>query len=161
MKIFGVEYINPPSDIEIIKTAKSKKNTHSSNTSVTKTKESKWEIDLHIEHLLDSHNGLSNTEILLKQLTHFRSTFSKAKSQTPEIVEWVTAPPNSSEVTSSCVTVLTTSGPVTNIYELSFTMKIKSVNAGEYTAPPADGPMIKEICGITPEAVTLRWNISA
>ena len=43
----------------------------------------------------------------------------------------VTAPPSSSAVTSSCVTVFTTSGPVTNMYELSFTMKMKSVIAGE------------------------------
>ena len=35
-------------------------------------------------------------------------------------------------------------------------MKMKSVIAGEYTAPPAQGPMINEICGITPEAITLR-----
>ena len=32
-------------------------------------------------------------------------------------------------------------------------MKMKSVIAGEYTAPPAHGPMISEICGITPEAM--------
>ena len=31
-------------------------------------------------------------------------------------------------------------------------MKTKSVIAGEYTAPPAHGPMMAEICGITPEA---------
>ncbi len=31
-------------------------------------------------------------------------------------------------------------------------MKMKSVIAGEYTAPPAQGPMISEICGITPLA---------
>ena len=35
-------------------------------------------------------------------------------------------------------------------------MKMKSVMAGEYTAPPALGPMIKLICGTTPEASTLR-----
>ena len=40
-------------------------------------------------------------------------------------------------------------------------MKMKSVIAGEYTAPPAHGPMISEICGMTPEASTLRWNTSA
>jgi len=40
-------------------------------------------------------------------------------------------------------------------------MKMKSVIAGEYTAPPAQGPMISEICGITPLAMTLRWNTSA
>ena len=33
----------------------------------------------------------------------------------PERVEWVAAPPSSSAVTTSWVTVLTTSGPVTNM----------------------------------------------
>jgi len=33
--------------------------------------------------------------------------------------------------------------------------------AGEYTAPPAQGPAIKLICGMTPLACTLRQNISA
>ena len=107
------------------------------------------------------------------------------------------APPSSSCVTSSLVTVLTTLGPVTNMYDVSRTMNVKSVMAGEYTAPPgaratlsartcrwragsvsvsvrdghaatsssrarwaphapAQGPMIIEICGMTPDALTLR-----
>ena len=33
--------------------------------------------------------------------------------------------------------------------------------AGLYTAPPAHGPRITLICGVTPEAITLRWNTSA
>ncbi len=40
-------------------------------------------------------------------------------------------------------------------------MKMKSVIAGEYTAPPAHGPMISDNCGTTPDALTLRWKISA
>jgi hypothetical protein len=40
-------------------------------------------------------------------------------------------------------------------------MKMKSVMAGEYTAPPAHGPMMTEICGTTPDASTLAWNTSA
>jgi hypothetical protein len=40
---------------------------------------------------------------------------------------------------------LTTSGPVINKYDVSSTMKVKSVIAGEYTAPPAQGPMMREI----------------
>ena len=40
--------------------------------------------------------------------------------------------------------VFTTLGPVTNMNEVFSTMKIKSVIAGEYTAPPAHGPMIAE-----------------
>uniref|UniRef100_A0A6J7NBE2 Unannotated protein n=1 Tax=freshwater metagenome TaxID=449393 RepID=A0A6J7NBE2_9ZZZZ len=66
------------------------------------------------------------------------------------------APPSCSRVTSSPVTVFTTSGPVMNMCELSVTMKMKSVMAGEYTAPPAHGPRITEICGMTPLESTLR-----
>ena len=40
-----------------------------------------WEIDLHIEELLESTRGMSNTEILLKQMKEFRATFKKAKQQ--------------------------------------------------------------------------------
>lgn len=40
---------------------------------------------------------------------------------------------------------LTTSGPVIKRYDVSFTMKVKSVRAGEQTAPPAQGPIIIEI----------------
>ena len=35
-------------------------------------------------------------------------------------------------------------------------MKMKSVIAGEYTAPPAQGPSTTLICGITPDDLTLR-----
>ncbi len=62
--------------------------------------------------------------------------------------------------TSSPVTVLMTSGPVMNMCEVPSTITVKSVTAGEYTAPPAHGPMTSEICGITPEAWTLRRKIS-
>ncbi len=43
------------------------------------------------------------------------TSFSKARSATPDFVVWVTAPPSSSWVTVSWVTVFTTSGPVTNM----------------------------------------------
>ena len=33
--------------------------------------------------------------------------------------------------------------------------------AGEYTAPPAQGPIITLICGITPDDNILRLNTSA
>src|SRR3712207_9313124 len=37
--------------------------------------------------------------------------------------------------------------PYTTLFRSSFTMKMKSVIAGEYTAPPAHGPMIRLIMG--------------
>ncbi len=46
-----------------------------------KKKTSIWEIDLHIENLLDNSRNLTNTEILLKQLTNFKSTFLRAKDK--------------------------------------------------------------------------------
>ena len=64
-------------------------------------------------------------------------------------------------MTSSPVTVFTTSGPVMNMYDVPSTMSTKSVIAGEYTAPPAHGPITSESCGITPEHWTLRQKISA
>ncbi len=60
---------------------------------------------------------------------------------------------------SSPVTALTTSGPVMNICEVSRTMNTKSVSAGEYAAPPAHGPSITLICGMTPDALVLRRKI--
>ena len=38
---------------------------------------------------------------------------------------------------------------------------MKSVIAGLYTAPPAQGPRMAEICGTTPEASVLRRKMSA
>src|SRR5262245_38774919 len=63
--------------------------------------------------------------------------------------------------TSSDVTALMTSGPVTNMWLVPSTMTVKSVMAGEYTAPPAQGPSIAEICGTTPEASVFLRNTSA
>ncbi len=52
------------------------------------------------------------------------------------------------------------SGPVMNMWLVLSTITVKSVSAGEYTAPPAHAPMISEICGITPELRTLRTKMS-
>lgn len=41
---------------------------------------------------------------------------------------------------------------------LTFTMNVKSVKAGEYTAPPAQGPIMREIWGTTPEHRTFLCN---
>ena len=59
------------------------------------------------------------------------SSSSAAKWATPDFELWVIAPPSSSNSTSSPVTVLITSGPVMNMCEVSLTMKMKSVIAGE------------------------------
>jgi len=40
-----------------------------------------WEIDLHIEEITESHSGLSNGEIVTKQLRELRSFFQRAKSK--------------------------------------------------------------------------------
>ena len=59
------------------------------------------------------------------------SSSSEAKCATPDLELWLIAPPSSSNSTSSPVTVLITSGPVMNMCDVSLTMKMKSVMAGE------------------------------
>ena len=86
---------------------------------------------------------------------------SAVKCETPDLLPCVFAPPRSSNETSSFVTVLITSGPVMNMWAVLSTMITKSVIAGEYTAPPAHGPMITLICGTTPLALTFLKKISA
>jgi len=76
------------------------------------------------------------------------SSFSVTTWHTPLLEACATAPPRSSCETSSPITALITSGPVMYMYEVFFTMKIQSVRAGEYTAPPAVGPIIAVIWGI-------------
>ena len=56
------------------------------------------------------------------------------------------------------MTSRTTPGPVRNIAEPSV-MTTKSVSAGEYAPPPADTPVITEICGTRPESFTLSRKI--
>src|SRR5437764_4498918 len=89
---------------------------------------------------------LSNSRTMDRHSASLRAI----KWATPEVSLWVAAPPSWSLVTSSWVTSLITSGPVMNMYEVLSTIRMKSVIAGEYTAPPAHGPMIAEICGTTP-----------
>ena len=58
------------------------------------------------------------------------SSESCTKCAMPEVAPCTSAPPSFSKSTSSCVTVFTTFGPVTNMYEMPRTMKMKSVIAG-------------------------------
>ena len=59
------------------------------------------------------------------------SSSGAVRCATPDFVACVVAPPSSSNVTSSPVTVFTTSGPVMNMYDEPSTMRMKSVIAGE------------------------------
>ena len=52
------------------------------------------------------------------------------KCATPLLLQCTPEPPSSSLVTTSCVTVLTTSGPVMCMYEVPSTIRMKSVIAG-------------------------------
>jgi len=57
------------------------------------------------------------------------------------------------------MTTLNTKATIVNgATTTTLTMKVKSVRAGEYTAPPAQGPMIIEIWGTTPDASTFLWG---
>ena len=58
-------------------------------------------------------------------------SFGAAMCATPDFEACAMAPPRSSLLTSSWVTVLMTSGPVMNMDEVSRAMTTKSVIAGE------------------------------
>lgn len=87
------------------------------------------------------------------------TSVSAARCATPLRPVCTSAPPRVCALTCSPVTALMTSGPVRNMVA-SPAMMMKSVSAGEYTAPPAQGPRMSESCGITPEAMTLRTKTS-
>ncbi len=88
------------------------------------------------------------------------SSFSATKCTTPELFICAAGPPSASAVTTSPVTCLITEGPVMNICACLVWM-MKSVSAGLYTAPPAQGPQISEICGTVPLSITLLKNTRA
>ena len=71
----------------------------------------------------------------------------------------MSAPPSSSALMRSPVVARTTSGPVTNMWEAWRVAITKSVSAGEYTAPPAQGPKMTLIWGTRPEAAQVRLKI--
>ncbi len=56
---------------------------------------------------------------------------------------------------TSPVAARITSGPAMNMCAVLSTMMTKSVRAGEYAAPPAQGPAMTEIWGTTPESSVL------
>ncbi len=70
---------------------------------------------------VDGHSGggvsdeAGKKSISRRICSRHSTSFSKAPSATEERVVWTRAPPNSSAVTVSLVTVFTTSGPVTNM----------------------------------------------
>src|SRR5262249_56747710 len=82
------------------------------------------------------------------------------KCATPLFELCVIAPPRSSIETSSDVTALITSGPVTNMWLVPSTMIVKSVMAGGETPPPAHGARVAQVCGATPDAAAVGWGTS-
>jgi dsDNA-specific endonuclease/ATPase MutS2 len=82
IKIHSLNYQLETASIPNEKEAISKRrNMQLSVKTENKKKTTCWEIDLHIENLLDNSKNLTNTEILLKQMNNFKNTFSKAKEK--------------------------------------------------------------------------------
>ena len=77
----------------------------------------------------------------------------------PETVAWASAVANISRAASSPVAALMTCGPQMKRLEFFFVIMMKSISAGLYAAPPAQGPAIIETCGTTPERLTFCQKI--
>jgi len=85
VKIYGSDYHLPEDDLaHLIEDGTISTSQHT----IRKEKQSGsnksmdvWEIDLHIESLLDSNLGMSNSEILAVQMKEFRDFFNRAKAK--------------------------------------------------------------------------------
>src|SRR5204863_102366 len=78
------------------------------------------------------------------------------KCATPDLAAWVAAPPSSSKLTSSPVTVFTTSGPVMNMYELPSAIRPQSGIAGEELALGVlalAGLLAARVTGLVPQGL--------
>jgi DNA-nicking Smr family endonuclease len=84
-KIYSSDYKLPDDAVTQINEDDSISREHYTIRKETKTGSRKpidiWEIDLHIESLLDSHAGMSNAEILNHQLRELRTFYQKARSK--------------------------------------------------------------------------------
>ena len=98
--------------------------------------------------LLEGRNESSRLQICAAS-----TSFSATKCTTPDLFICARTPPSSCADTISPVTCLITVGPVMKISPSRVCM-MKSVSAGLYAAPPAQGPQIIEICGTTPDSIT-------
>jgi dsDNA-specific endonuclease/ATPase MutS2 len=84
-RIHGTEYHLPDDQVAQINEDDSISEIHHRIFSETPTGAKRpidvWELDLHIEALMDSHKGMSNAEILNFQLKEMRNFFKKAQQK--------------------------------------------------------------------------------
>jgi hypothetical protein len=84
-RIHGTEYHLPDDQVAQINEDDTISESHHRIFSETPTGAKRpidvWELDLHIESLIDSHKGMSNAEILTIQLKEMRSFFKKAQQK--------------------------------------------------------------------------------
>lgn len=87
IKIYGTNYKLDTVAIPIEKQfSKGKKKINLTNNSAQQ-QNTFWEIDLHVDRILNSYTSLSNTEILLKQIHQFKDFYQRAKNKrVPKIV---------------------------------------------------------------------------
>ncbi|MEZ5372119.1 MAG: hypothetical protein R2704_05190 [Microthrixaceae bacterium] len=69
------------------------------------------------------------------------------------------APPVSSRVASSPITILAMRGDPRYIEALPSTMITRSQKAGMYAPPAADGPKSAQACGTRPDSFTWLWKM--
>jgi DNA-nicking Smr family endonuclease len=84
-QVFGFDY-KLPDDLDIDLNdddsfSKKSKAIYHEKTSQSKRTLEVWEIDLHIEELIDSHSHMTNFEIVTTQLKAYRNFLAKAKSK--------------------------------------------------------------------------------
>ena len=85
VKLHGLDYkLSDSIDLQVNEDETLSKQLHYEHKEVltgSKRSVDVWEIDLHIEEIVESHLGLSNFQILTKQINEFKSFYKKAKAK--------------------------------------------------------------------------------
>lgn len=68
-------------ELEMIRIKSDVEQEHRKKKVPSLTKTGKWEVDLHIEELVDSVRGMTNADILILQLSHFKSCMYQARRE--------------------------------------------------------------------------------
>src|SRR5699024_11598142 len=104
-----------------------------------------------------SFDSSSLRKLAGKYVKYFRAkstascSFSSSTSPHPETEKCIFAPPISSSLTFSPITISAIRGEPKYMDALPSTITTTSQNAGIYAPPAAEGPNQRQICGICPD----------
>lgn len=77
----SIDKVSKSNDLEDVNSNNKSKSIKKEKLTSSNKSNDCWEIDLHIEEIIESHIGLSNFQILTKQINEFKTFYNKARAQ--------------------------------------------------------------------------------